>query len=79
MPFVRLSGTVQGAEDPNREMRARMLYQLFANGWDIYNSNGDQHISLSNIEKKVKESDAFVFMPGANLEDLFKAVSIFVG
>jgi uncharacterized protein (TIGR00730 family) len=79
MPFVRLSGTVQGAEDPNRESRARMLYLLFANGWDIYNSNGDQHISLSNIEKKVKESDAFVFMPGATIEDLFKAVSIFVG
>ena len=56
-----------------------MLYELFANGWDIYNSNGDQRISLSNIEKKVKESDAFVFMPGASVEDLFKAVSIFVG
>jgi uncharacterized protein (TIGR00730 family) len=79
MPFVRLSGTVQGANDPNREVRARMLYELFANGWDIYNSNGDQRISLSNIEKKVKESDAFVFMPGASVEDLFKAVSIFVG
>ncbi len=56
-----------------------MLYQLFAGGWDIYNSNGDQDITLSNIEKKIIESDAFVFMPGATLEDLFKAVSIFVG
>lgn len=56
-----------------------MLYQLFANGWDIYNSNGDQRITLSNIEKKIVESDAFVFMPGATLDDLFKAVSIFVG
>lgn len=79
MPFVRLSGTVSGADDPNRETRARMLYQLFANGWDIYNSNGDQRISLSNIEKKVEESDSFVFMPGASIEDLFKALSIFVG
>lgn len=79
MPVVRLSGTVQGTNDPNREIRGRMLYELFAKGWDIYNSNGDQRISLSNIEKKVKESDAFVFMPGATLEDLFKAVSIFVG
>ena len=79
MPFVRLSGTVLGTDDPNRETRARMLYQLFANGWDIYNSNGDQRISLSNIEKKVEESDAFVFMPGATVEDLFKALSIFVG
>ncbi len=79
MPIVRLSGTVIGADDPNRETRARMLYQLFANGWDIYNSNGDQRISLSNIEEKVEESDAFVFMPGATIEDLFKALSIFVG
>lgn len=79
MPIVRLSGKISGAGDPNREVRARMLYQLFANGWDIYNSNGDQRISLSNIEKKIVESAAFVFMPGASLEDLFKAVSIFVG
>lgn len=79
MPIVRLSGTVQGIEDPNRESRARMLYLLFANGWDIYNSNGDQQITLSNIEEKVSESDAFVFMPGASIEDLFKAISIFVG
>jgi uncharacterized protein (TIGR00730 family) len=79
MPFVRLSGKISGAGDPNREVRARMLYQLFASGWDIYNSNGDQRISLSNIERKIVESDAFVFMPGATLEDLFKAVSIFVG
>lgn len=79
MPIVRLSGTVEGECDANRESRARMLYTLFANGWDIYNSNGDQRITLSNIERKIQESDAFVFMPGASLEDLFKAVSIFVG
>lgn len=79
MPIVRLSGQISGTKDPNREVRARMLYQLFANGWDIYNSNGDQRITLSNIEEKIVESDAFVFMPGATLEDLFKAVSIFVG
>lgn len=79
MPKVRLSGTVSGAKDPQREIRARLLYKLFASGWDIYNSNGDQKITLSNIEEKILESDAFVFMPGASLEDLFKAVSIFVG
>ncbi len=56
-----------------------MLYRLFSKGWDIYNSNGDQRISLSNVEKKIIEADAFVFTPGATLEDLFKAVSIFVG
>ncbi len=79
MPTVRLAGTVHGEKDPNREIRARLLYQLFRKGWDIYNSNGDQRISLSNIERKIIESDAFVFTPGATLEDLFKAVSIFVG
>jgi uncharacterized protein (TIGR00730 family) len=56
-----------------------LLGELFAAGWNIYNSNGDQRISLSNIEKKIIESDAFLFTPGATLEDLFKAVSIFVG
>lgn len=79
MPKVRLSGTVSGAKDPNRAARARLLYLLFAQGWDIYNSNGDQRITLSNIEKKIIESDAFVFTPGATLEDMFKAISIFVG
>ncbi len=79
MPKIRLSGTVLGADDPNRASRARLLYLLFAGGWDIYNSNGDQRITLSNIEKKIIESDAFVFTPGATLEDMFKAVSIFVG
>lgn len=79
MKTIRLSGTVFGAEDPNRKIRAQMLYGLFAAGWDIYNSNGDQQITLSNIEKKVIEADAFMFMPGAALDDIFKATSIFVG
>lgn len=79
MPKVRLAGTVTGEKDPNRQSRAKLLYRLFSKGWDIYNSNGDQRISLSNIEKKIIESGAFVFTPGATLEDLFKAVSIFVG
>lgn len=79
MPKIRLSGTVLGADDPNRTSRAKLLYLLFAKGWDIYNSNGDQRITLSNIEKKIIESDAFVFTPGATLEDMFKAISIFVG
>lgn len=79
MATIRLSGTVLGADDPNRASRARLLYLLYAGGWDIYNSNGDQRITLTNIEKKIIESDAFVFTPGATLEDMFKAISIFVG
>ncbi|WP_411828001.1 LOG family protein [Luteolibacter sp. AS25] len=79
MPKVRLAGIVTGEKDPNRQVRAKLLYMLFSRGWDIYNSNGDQRISLSNIERKIIESEAFVFTPGASLEDLFKAISIFVG
>lgn len=79
MPKIRLSGTVLGESDPNRASRAHLLSLLFAGGWDIYNSNGDQRITLANIEKKIIESDAFVFTPGATLEDMFKAISIFVG
>ena len=79
MPFVRLSGTVLGSEDAGRSTRAKLLFLLYNAGWDIYNSNGDQQITLANIEKKIIESDAFVFTPGATLEDMFKALSIFVG
>ena len=79
MPKVRLSGTVTGTADPGREVRARLLYLLFKSGWDIYNSNGDQQITLANIERKIIEAEAFVFTPNATLEDMFKAISIFVG
>lgn len=79
MPIVRLSGKVAGAEDPKRKERAEILYRLFANGWDIYNSNGDQSIKLENIQKKIVETDAFVFTPQPTLEDYFNLSSIFVG
>lgn len=79
MPTVRLSGTIIGPEDPGRSTRAKLLYLLYESGWDIYNSNGDQRITLANIEEKIIESDAFVFTPGATLEDMFKAISVFVG
>ena len=79
MSIVRFSGTVLGSNDPGRATRAQLLSLLFNEGWDIYNSNGDQKITLNNIEKKIIESDAFLFTPGATLEDMFKAISIFVG
>ncbi len=79
MPFVRLSGSVLGAEDEGRSTRAKLLFLLYNAGWDISNSNGNQKITLANIEEKIVESDAFVFTPGASLEDLFKATSVFVG
>lgn len=79
MPTVRLSGKVIGPDDARRPIRAKLLFLLFNEGWDIYNSNGDQTVTLANIEKKLIESDAFVFTPGASLNDMFQAVSIFVG
>ena len=79
MPKVRFSGTILGPNDPNRPLRAQIYQMLYVAGWDIYNSNGDQRITLANIENKIIESDAFVFTPAATLEDMFKAVSIFVG
>lgn len=79
MPIARLSGRVIGPDDPSRAIRAQLFFDLFNAGWDIYNSNGDQKITLGNIEKKIMESDAFVFTPQASLEDMFKAISIFVG
>ncbi len=78
-PKARLSGTILGPHDPNRVLRAEMFKLLYVAGWDIYNANGDQRITLANIENKIIESDAFVFTPAATLEDMFKAVSIFVG
>ena len=79
MPKVRLSGTVTCSEDANSSTRARLLQLLSDADWDVCNSNGDQRITLCNIEDKIIEADAFVFTPGATLEDMFKAVSIFVG
>ncbi len=79
MPVVRFSGKISGEADPYRSIRAKLLYLLYGAGWDIYNANGDQTIRLGNIERKIIEADAFVFTPGATLEDMFKAVSIFVG
>jgi len=79
MPIARFSGVIKGGRDPNRKIRAELLYKLFDAGWDIYNGNGDQVVTLGNIQKKIIESDAFIFTPGATLEDMFKAASIFVG
>ncbi len=79
MPKVRLSGQIDGHKDPSREERARLLYLLFAGGWDISNANGDQKVTLGNVQDQIIESDAFVFTRGSTLEELFKAVSVFVG
>ena len=79
MSKVLLSGRVAGENDPSRESRAQLLYLLFSSGWDISNSNGDQQVTLGNIQDQIIESDAFVFTQGATLEELFKAVSVFVG
>jgi len=75
MPTIRLSGTILGEDDPARADRAELLYLLFRSGWNIYNSNGDQQITLGNVEEKIIESDAFLFTPNPGIEDV--AVSEF--
>ncbi len=62
-----------------RAVRAELICELFEAGWNIYNHNGDQTITLANIQAKIRESDAFVFAPRPSLEDLFSAASVFVG
>lgn len=79
MPIVRLSGRVFGKDDPKRKERAELIYRLYSSGWDIYNGNGDQTIHLENIQKKIIESDAFVFTQNPDLEDYFNLTSLFVG
>lgn len=79
MSIVRLSGKVLAPEDGNRGIRAQLLFLLYNAGWDIVNSNGDQRITLSNIEGKIVRADAFVFTADPSLEDFFQAVSVFVG
>jgi uncharacterized protein (TIGR00730 family) len=79
MPIVRLSGRIFGKDDPKRKERAELIYRLYSSGWDIYNGNGDQTIHLENIQKKIIDSDAFVFTQNPDLEDYFNLTSIFVG
>lgn len=77
---IRLSGTIDDNDSRDlRKIRAKLLYHLFSAGFNIYNGNGDQDVSLWNIQKKIVEADGFVFMPGAKFDDMLKASSIFVG
>ena len=79
MHTVVLSGTHSGISTSNQKTRNFLLHELVSSGWEISNTYGDQKITLSNIEEKVRGTDAFIFMPNAQLEDIFYAVSIFVG
>ncbi len=79
MPNVRLSGKISGNKDSKRKERAEILYHLFANGWNIYNGNGDQTTHLENIQEKIIEADAFVFTTNPDLQDYFNLASVFVG
>lgn len=79
MPIARLSGRIRDASDPRRKERAEILYHLFLSGWDIYNGNGDQVVDLTNIQKKIIETDAFIYTADPGLQDYFNLSSIFVG
>ena len=79
MPTIALSSNRTGVSASNQKIRAFLLNELVSSGWDICNSYGDQIITLGNIEEKIQAADAFIFMPDAQIEDIFYAVSIFVG
>ena len=80
MSKVRLSGCLACEADPAlRIQRTELLDSLYKAGFDIINGDGDEEITLGNIEAAIEGSDAFVFTPGARLQDLFKASSTFVG
>ena len=79
MHTIALSGNRIGVSNSNRKIRTFLLNELVSNGCEISNSYGDQIISLGNIEEKIQAADAFIFMPDAQIEDIFYAVSIFAG
>ncbi|MAV85092.1 MAG: hypothetical protein DBX01_05885 [Puniceicoccaceae bacterium] len=79
MPTIALSGNRTDITNPIQKIRSFLLGELVSSGWEISNSYGDQIITLDNIELKIQEADAFIFMPNAQIEDIFYAVSIFVG
>ena len=56
------------------------MYNLLVDsGWNVVRSANFKELSLKNIQKIVQSTDAFVFMPNVKLEDIFYAISIFVG
>lgn len=78
-PVVRLAGRMGGGTSSQAAAREEVLRSLVLAGWRIENSNGDDAITLGNIENRIAGADAFVFLPEAGLPDLFKAASVFVG
>jgi uncharacterized protein (TIGR00730 family) len=82
MKIVRIAGSSPKSFIKSkiwRRKRAGLLYSLFYNGYNIYNGNGDQNVHLENIQKKIIESDSFVFTPTPTLDDYFQLSSIIVG
>lgn len=79
MPKIALSGSRTDTSNPIQKIRSFLLVELVSSGWELCNSYGNQIITLGNIEEKIQDADAFIFMPGAQIEDIFYAVSIFVG
>ena len=53
--------------------------ELISAGWDVLPYEDLKICKLSKIQNIVRGTDAFIFMPNAKLEDIFYAVSIFVG
>ena len=52
---------------------------LISEGWEVHVGEDFKISTLRKIQKIIRGTDAFVFMSNDKLEDIFNAVSIFVG
>ena len=79
MPKVTLFGTLTNISSSSLLEYENLHDELVTAGWEVVPSEDLRMSSLSKIQKIVRDTDAFIFMPNAQLEDIFYAVSIFVG
>jgi len=78
-----LKVTIFGA-DRNHSLSESLAYEnmhnlLIAARFKVVSSDKFGVLSLRNVQKIVQSTEAFVFLPNANFEDIFYAISIFVG
>lgn len=79
MAKITLFGTLSNTPSTSLFEYEKLYDELVATGWEVIPSEYLKMSSLSKIQKIVRDTDAFIFMPNAQLDDIFYAVSIFVG
>ncbi len=76
---VALFGTINNNPSSLLLEHENFRNDLISDGWEVVLGEDLKISTLGKIQKIVQGTDAFVFMPNAKLEDIFYAVSIFVG